>query len=226
MHLSQYNTIIFDWDGTLMDSVPKIVACAQATARELGVQSPSEMEVRNVIGLSLSVALERWFGVSDITTREEITAIYRHYYLTADQTPSPLFAQSENVLNELKAQGYTLAVATGKQRAGLDRVWQETGTQHFFTTSRCADETESKPHPAMIQEITTELGKTAQEVIMIGDSAIDMEMANRAGVDAVGVNYGAHPTEVLEAKSPRAVISCISELPEVLRQLQARTPVL
>ncbi|PTB84635.1 HAD family hydrolase, partial [Pseudidiomarina aestuarii] len=137
--------IIFDWDGTVMDSVGRIVSSMQLTARDLDLPIPTALAVRDIIGISLMPAIDRLFGTLSESQLERFFAVYRHYYIDADQTPSPVFPDAETVLQQLHTQGFQLAVATGKARHGLERVWAETGLDVWFHYSRCADEAESKP---------------------------------------------------------------------------------
>ncbi|RUO44045.1 HAD family hydrolase [Aliidiomarina taiwanensis] len=198
--------IIFDWDGTLMDSVPRIVSCMQKTARAAKLTPPSPAAVHDVIGLSLPVALAQLFPEQRTETEQErLTSLYRYYYVEEDTTPTPLFDGVEHMLSDLKQRGARLAVATGKARRGLDRVWQETNTGHFFSSSYCACEAESKPHPEMLQRILAEQQETPENSVMIGDSKFDLRMAAAAQIASVGVTYGVHGREVLAAESPRYI---------------------
>ncbi|RUO22335.1 HAD family hydrolase [Aliidiomarina iranensis] len=217
---SRYPLIVFDWDGTLMDSVPKIVSCMQQMAVAANLPVPAESAVRDIIGLSLWVALERLFDCSEKTEQEALIAIYREYYLHKDKTPSPLFPDAYEVLSELNGSGLKLAVATGKARQGLNRAWRETNTGHFFQTSRCADEANSKPHPQMLNEILSETGVNAQQAIMIGDSRYDLRMAKAANMSSLGVTWGVHDHNTLSAESPLAVLTDITELPSLLRKFE------
>ena len=153
---------IFDWDGTLMDSVGRIVACVQGAARYCELAVPAPAQIRQIIGLSLDVAMSRLFPLSSGCAFDErqIAALidrYRHHYLH-DATPSPLFAGAGELLHDWRSRGLQLAVATGKSRRGLDRVLDETGLRPLFVTSRGADEARSKPDPLMLEQILDELG--------------------------------------------------------------------
>lgn len=213
--------VIFDWDGTLMDSVPRIVSCMQKMAAAAGLAVPSESAVKDIIGLSLWVALERLFDCYDEQEQQQLIAIYREFYVHTDQTPSPLFPGVEEVLVDLQQQNILMGVATGKARVGLERAWQETNTAQFFHVSRCADEAKSKPAPQMLEEILQHTGVNAASAIMIGDSCFDLQMANHAGMPAAGVTWGVHDEERLRIEKPRFILNDIRELPERLRQLHA-----
>lgn len=205
--------LVFDWDGTLMDSEARIVNCLQAAIRDTRAPPREIMALRNVIGLALEEAIQMLYPRADQYFVEAFAEAYRAYFLEIDQTPSDLFEGAWNVLAELKKQGYLLAVATGKARAGLERVFRTTRACELFHTSRCADETSSKPHPLMLQEITSELGVAAAETLMIGDTEYDMQMSHKAGTHALAVSYGVHDLPRLLQHDPLGYIDNIMELP-------------
>ncbi|WKE67397.1 HAD-IA family hydrolase [Gallaecimonas kandeliae] len=208
--------VIFDWDGTLMDSVGRIVSSMQATARALALPVPTEQQVRDIIGLSLMPAFDALFPGLDEAGRDAVLAVYRDQYVELDPTPTPLFPGVEAMLATLKTSGRQLAVATGKARAGLTRVFAETGLEPFFITSRSADEAHSKPHPDMLEQILSETGVAAHQALMIGDSELDMKMARAAGVRALGVGFGVHDETRLKAAGAEAVLGDWPSLAEVL----------
>ncbi|WP_110456147.1 HAD-IA family hydrolase [Shewanella algidipiscicola] len=210
--MKRYELVIFDWDGTLMDSVGKIVACMQQTAKELNLLVPTETAVRDIIGLSMDEALNVLYPSASHQTRQNMINVYREQYLQLNQTPSPVFDGAEELLLSLKASGHQLAVATGKARAGLNRVLHETGFTQHFVASRCADEAHSKPHPQMLQQLLQQLTVAPEKAVMIGDSIHDLNMARNAGMDAIGVSYGAHSAERLSAALPVAVVSSTPDL--------------
>ncbi|QYK14438.1 HAD-IA family hydrolase [Shewanella rhizosphaerae] len=203
--MKRYDLVIFDWDGTLMDSVSKIVACMQQTARELSMMVPSEQAIRDIIGLSMNEALNVLHPSACEQTRQNMVSVYRQQYLQLNQTPSPVFDGAEQLLLSLKASGHQLAVATGKARAGLDRVLNETGFHQHFVASRCADEAKSKPHPQMLHELLSLLDVAPEKAVMIGDSVHDLNMASNAGIDGIGVSYGAHSALKLREANPVAI---------------------
>lgn len=211
-----YPFIIFDWDGTVMDSVARIVSSMQNTARDLDLSIPTDLAVRDIIGISLMPAIERLFGVLSTAQLEQFFRVYRHYYITADPTPSPLFPYAQHALEQLREEGYCLAVATGKARHGLERVWEDTGIGSLFSYSRCADEAESKPHPKMLQDLLQASGYTAQQTLMVGDSIHDLTMAANAGIGAVGVTFGAHSRARLSEAPALHVVDSWPELFETL----------
>ncbi|GIU27019.1 HAD-IA family hydrolase [Shewanella schlegeliana] len=214
--MKPYELVIFDWDGTLMDSISKIVTCMQQMAQSLSIATPSELAIRDVIGLSMEEALKTLYPTLPSVDFEPMINSYKEHYLTLNTTPSPLFDGSEELLSQLSANRYRLAVATGKGRNGLNRVLTETGLGHHFESSRCADESKSKPNPDMIHELLDELKVKPHRAIMVGDSLHDLNMANNAGIDAVGVSYGAHSESKLLLAQPKAIIHRPIELLSVL----------
>lgn len=210
--MKQYELVIFDWDGTLMDSVGKIVSCMQESALTLNMSMPTEQAVRDIIGLSMDEALGVLHPAASAELVAEMKQVYRQQYLELNQTPSPLFEGVEDLLTTLNGRGYKLAVATGKARAGLDRVLSATELGGYFVASRCADEAASKPSPEMILQLLNELDVSPDKAVMIGDSILDLKMANNAGIDAIGVDYGAHDKEKLRQAKPKAVIGSPMEL--------------
>ncbi|WP_421299704.1 HAD-IA family hydrolase [Aeromonas veronii] len=213
---------IFDWDGTLMDSVGRIVACVQGAARDCELAVPAPAQIRQIIGLSLNVAMSRLFPLcSDsgtaIDERQIVMLIdrYRHHYLH-DTTPSPLFAGAGELLHDWQSQGLQLAVATGKSRRGLDRVLDETGLRPLFVTSRGADEARSKPDPLMLEQILAELGLSPRQAVMIGDSVHDMAMAEAIAMPRIGVTWGVDSSEALSRYEPVAVVDSMMALRTLL----------
>lgn len=211
-----YPLVIFDWDGTLMDSVPRIVSSVQTLAVECLLPVPSVAAIHDIIGLSLPVALERLFGLRSQTKVQDVVNLYRDIYVIREQTPTPMFAGAVDLLNQLHEAGVTLAVATGKARPGLERAWAESQTKSLFKVARCAQEVASKPNPQMIEEILEATQTPATHALMVGDSVHDMEMARNAGVAAVGVTYGVHSAERLKAAQPRYIVDSLSQLQTLL----------
>jgi phosphoglycolate phosphatase len=208
-----FRLLVFDWDGTLMDSAARIVACMQAAARDRGRVVPSDSAVRNIIGLGLDEAVHALFP--DARDRGEVRTLaerYRHHFLGADTTPSELFPGAARGLRRLEQKGYLLAVATGKGRRGLDSALQATGLAALFHATRCADETFSKPHPAMLLELMSELGAAPHETLMIGDTEYDLAMAANAGTPALAVSYGAHEPERLLRHGPLGCVDSVAEI--------------
>jgi phosphoglycolate phosphatase len=208
----QFDLIVFDWDGTLMDSEAKIVRCMQAAAEDVGIPDPGTAAIRDIIGLGLSEAIQVLFPDISGPPRTEFVVRYRQHFLELDATDTPLFPGVRQGLAQLTEQSYLLAVATGKARRGLNRVLDDTGLHHLFTSSRCADETLSKPHPQMIEEILQETGVDAARTLMVGDTVYDMQMARTANVAGLAVSYGVHARERL---LDCGALACLDSFPEV-----------
>lgn len=209
--------IIFDWDGTLMDSAARIVNCMIESFTEQGLEPPPAEQIRVQIGLGLEEAMRALRPGIDHEQLDQLMAGYRRRFLGDDNpTPTPLFEQAAAVVRRLHQRGLLLAVATGKSRRGLDRALGESGLGVYFQTTRCADETFSKPHPQMLLDILDELGLQAEAALMIGDTEFDLQMAHNAGMPALGVSYGVHDAERLLACQPLGLIHAIGELPDWL----------
>lgn len=196
-----YELIVFDWDGTLMDSAGMIVHCVQAAARDIGVTAPSEERARHIIGLGLVDALRHALPDLPEDHYGELAERYRHHYLSRDHELA-LFAGADALVRRLAGSGILLGVATGKSRRGLDRALEHSGLGACFHATRCADECHSKPHPQMLEELMEEFAVSPAATLMIGDTTHDLLMAQNAGVAAVAVSYGAHRRDVLEAVAP------------------------
>ena len=192
-----YQLVIFDWDGTIMDSAHKIANCIKASAREVGVDEPTDEAAKSIIGLGLTEAMTVLFPALSTDKVAQIVEAYRYQFVTADATQQVLFAGVEQGLQTLSDTGALLAVATGKSRAGLDRVFAELDINRHFVASRCADETRSKPHPQMLHELLEFTALEPQQCIMVGDTTYDMDMAANAGMHALGVGYGVHSEQQL-----------------------------
>jgi len=212
----KYRLIVFDWDGTIIDSASSIAECIRDSARDLGLPVPTTERASHVIGLGLHDSLR--LAVPELQAQQypEFVAAYRKHFLAREDTMG-LFAGMEDLLKELKGQ-HLLAIATGKSRRGLDRALAATGIGPLFRASRCADETNPKPHPAMLLELMDELSLSRDQTLMIGDTSHDLEMARAAKVDSVAVTYGAHPEEGLRACTPTACVSTVRELKAWLTQ--------
>ena len=210
--MSVVKLVIFDWDGTVMDSVGKIVNCVQGAARRLNVAVPDYHDAKQIIGLSLELAFARLFPQADKPTLVLLCEAYKDIYLHHDNTATPLFTGAVELFHSLQQQGYLLAVATGKARQGLNRMLAETSTERFFTTSRCADEAMSKPHPDMLKQILTELALAPEQALMVGDTVHDLAMAHAIAMPRVGITHGVHGTEDFAPFAPKAVIHSLPEL--------------
>jgi phosphoglycolate phosphatase len=213
-----YELIVFDWDGTLMDSEATIVQCLQKAAEDLGHEVPDVEKARDVIGLGLHQAVARLFPKADESRVDALANRYRHHFLSEDRPPSPLFPGAEALLQELASGDYLLAVATGKSRRGLDMELEHSGLGRFFHYTRCADETFSKPHPQMLLDVMDYLGADGGRTLVVGDTEYDMQMAANAGSHAVGVSYGVHHPERLHREGALAVFDRLGEIPDWLLQ--------
>lgn len=214
--MQHYKLVIFDWDGTLMDSVGRIVSSMQSAAQAVGLIIPSNNEVKEIIGLSLPVALQELFLTISEEQIEAMLIQYKYQYLEGDNTPTALFEDAVELLTQLRQENKLLAVATGKGREGLNRVLNVSETNHLFHTTRCAGEMRSKPDPQMLDSILTELDIAPHEALMVGDTSHDLKMAQNAGIDSVGVTFGVHDKQVLQQYKPKAVVDSLSELHQLL----------
>jgi phosphoglycolate phosphatase len=206
-----YDLIVFDWDGTVMDSTAVIAGSIQAACRDLDLPVPSDETARHVIGMGLRDALQYAVpGVSE-DMYEQLTARYRRHFLAHDAS-IPLYDGARETIAELHGTGVSLAVATGKSRNGLDRALSSSQMTSFFHASRTADETFSKPHPAMLLELMEELDIKPERTLMVGDTTHDLKMAANAGVDALAMTHGAHPEEHLSMLKTVAMLGNFSEL--------------
>lgn len=210
MSRARYDLIVFDWDGTLMDSAGKIARCFASALADVGVDSPGEAAIRNIIGLGLAEAVSALLPGHGETTRAAVVERYREHFLHLDPGESELFPGVVTGLERLNQQGFLLAVATGKSRRGLERVLGATTLQPLFAATRCADETFSKPHPQMLHDILERTGTEANRALMVGDTVYDLEMARNARVDSLGVSYGVHDCARLLELGPRAVVDSFS----------------
>jgi phosphoglycolate phosphatase len=215
--MKRYELIVFDWDGTLMDSAAMIVDSVQSAARDLGLEPPTEQRARHIIGLGLGDALRHVLPDLPEDHYPELVERYRHHYLSRDHQ-LVLFAGADALIRQLAEDGFRLGVATGKSRAGLDRALAHTGLGDLFHSSRCADECHSKPHPQMIEELMDELAVAPAQTLMIGDTTHDLLMAHNAGVDAVAVSYGAHSADVLATAVSLYCADSIADLTAWLKQ--------
>lgn len=211
----RYPLIVFDWDGTIIDSHSAIVACMQEASRELGLAIPERERASHVIGLSLHEIFRIVAPDLPAVRYPEYVAAYRRHFLAREEAMQ-LFPGMGELLAQL-SKAHLLGIATGKSRKGLDRALAAAGIGDLFAASRCADETNPKPHPAMLLELMEELQVSAEGVLMIGDTSHDMQMARAAGVDAVAVAYGAHPEQGLRACGPLGCFPDVAQLREWLK---------
>lgn len=207
----RFRFVVFDWDGTLVDSTGLIVAAIQAACRDIGEPVPDVETARYVIGLGLADTLRRIVPELDPSRHRELAIAYRHHYLARDPE-IPLFAGARELLDDLDSAGFLLGVATGKSRAGLERALDQHRLAHRFVATRCADEGPPKPDPDMLLHLMRRVGAGAGETLMVGDTTHDLELARNAGVAAIAVSYGAHAPEGLAERRPLALVHSVDEL--------------
>ena len=215
--------VVFDWDGTLMDSEARIVTAMQRAFAAEGAMAPGAAAVREIIGLDLGVAVSQ---LNQLLPPARIVAIvqgYRQLYAELHAIPSPLFDGAKTTLAQLTGAGYLLAIATGKSRRGLDRALEESGVGDYFATTRCGEEAAPKPDPAMLRDILSDLDTRPQQTLMVGDTEFDLLMAAAARTHAAAATYGAHGRERLIGLKPAIVIDALAELPAAVARLNDTT---
>lgn len=213
----RFDLIVFDWDGTLLDSAGAIVRAIQASCIDLDLPVPPDARARHVIGLGLQDALSHAVPELPVEDYPRMVERYRHHYLSRDHELT-LFAGAAELVQWLAGAGWSLAVATGKSRKGLDRALAHSGLGAHFQATRCADECFSKPHPAMLEELMETLMVEPDRTLMIGDTTHDLQMAVNAGVHAVGVGYGAHPPDQLSTVNSLACVDTVEALHRWLKE--------
>ena len=218
--MKPFPLLIFDWDGTLVDSIDRIVNSLQFASKSTVDIDVSETQAKNVIGLGLIEAVEKLHpelnSPQHAIELNRIADAYRQHYLHENTVPAPLFSGVENLLNNLRDDGYTLAISTGKSRAGLQQSIGEHQLAKYFATTRCAGENKSKPDPEMLHEILDELNFSAEQTLMIGDSEHDLKMASNANMKSIGVTHGVHDAKTLEKHNPLICLNDITELSDYL----------
>ena len=214
--MNQFPLLVFDWDGTLVDSIERIVTSLQFASQQVIDVLPDDTQARNVIGLGLIEAIEKLHPQLDsVQHAQQLNAMadaYRQHYLYENNVPAPLFDGVNELLDKLKAADYTLAISTGKSRAGLQQSIDEHKLADYFSSTRCADENKSKPHPEMLHQIIDELGFSAAQTLMIGDSEHDLKMADNANMKSIGVTHGVHDAATLCKHKPLTCLSNITDL--------------
>jgi phosphoglycolate phosphatase len=213
----QYDLVVFDWDGTLLDSTGAIVKAIQAASREIGVAPPSDEKARYVIGMGLRDALQYAVPDLDESRYDDLVNAYRRHYLSGDHELC-LFEGVEPLLKSLQAEHRWLAVATGKSRVGLDRALGHSGLGGYFDITRTADETRSKPDPQMLLEIMDHFAVAPERTLMIGDTTHDLQMALNAGAHGLAITHGAHELESLLRCQPVGVVDSIPDLSDWMKK--------
>lgn len=214
--MHNYKLVIFDWDGTLMDSVSRIVSSMQTSAEKLGLPKPSSEQAQQIIGLSLLEGIHTLFPNITSAHADRLILAYKNEFKYQNETPMPMFDNAIKLLSNLKADKKLLAIATGKARDGLTHVLEVSNTADLFHTTVCGDEHSSKPSPDMLYHLLKHFDVEVNDAVMIGDSCFDLEMALNAGIDSIGVTYGVHDAKTLSKYKPKAIVDNIAELEQLL----------
>lgn len=212
--------VLFDCDGTLVDSAGFIHACMARTFVEDGLDAPELEQTKSIIGLSLPIAIERLLNGDSDGRTGRLTAAYKENFVqlrSEDAFHEPLFDGIAELIQRLSQQDEILTgVVTGKSRRGLKLVLEKHGLASHFHCQRTADDCPSKPHPAMVTECCGEIGVDPSVTVVIGDTHFDVEMAISAGADAIGVNWGYHAPDVLLQAGARQVLQKPADLLDYL----------
>ena len=211
--------VVFDCDGTLVDSQHMIVAAMGAGFAAEGIEAPGAEAVRRIVGLSLPHAMAALRPEGDEAEWTALADAYRRAFFELRSQPEhhePMYPGAAEAIEALDAAGYLLGVATGKSQRGLRAVLERVGLIDRFATLKTADDAPSKPHPAMLEQAMAEAGAGAAETVLVGDTTFDIEMAVNAHAHAIGVSWGYHPPEELMAAGARCVVASFAELvPEI-----------
>jgi len=212
--------VIFDVDGTLVDSQGDILGAMTRAFEGVALTVPSRKEILGIVGLSLDVAMERLVPDAPKTTRDDMVEGYKNAYIAmraevgAAQS-SPLYPGALEVLAHLNAiPDVLLGIATGKSRRGLDKLLEAHDLGHLFVTQQVADHHPSKPHPSMVLQAMSDVGVASKDTVMVGDTSFDMQMAASAGVHGIGVSWGYHPMSALTDAAH--ILDDFAALPETL----------
>ncbi len=226
MPVHAYRLIVFDYDGTLVDSQYNIIAAMGEAFTACGLPQPPPAEVRRVVGLSLEAALEELLGEEAQSALPKVAQTYRDTFLAMrlqSEFEEPLFADVRETLVSLNRPDVRLGIATGKAMRGLQASLDRHRLSGLFVTLQTADRHPSKPHPAMLRQAMAEAGAEPQETVLVGDTSFDMAMARSANVAAVGVSYGYHGEDELRRAGAVAIIDAMRELPATLAALAPRS---
>jgi phosphoglycolate phosphatase len=212
----RFELVVFDWDGTLVDSTAVIVASLQAACADVGLPVPSDERSQHIIGLGLYDAMAHVLPGVSRDVYPQVVERYG-YHFRARELQTSMFAGAEQMLRELRGAGHQLAIATGKSRRGLERALEKTGLAPVFHATRCGEESATKPAPGMLLDLMRMLDTVPAKTVMIGDTTHDLQMAASAGVESVAVAYGAHPRNQLLALQPLACVDKPQDLWQWLR---------
>lgn len=215
--------LIFDWDGTLINSIDKIVNSMQKSIEDTGLEGRTRNQIEDIIGLGMNEASAQLYPKASDDERADLIERYAAHFIHADRVPCSFFDGSLKLIDQARSNGHQTAVATGKSRRGLTRVLASTGLAGLFDSTRCADETASKPDPLMLNELLEELNCQPADAVMIGDTEFDLEMAQRAGLRSIGVAFGVHSRERLQRWDPIFVAESHNEISEWLDSQPAAT---
>ena len=217
MPQKNYKLLIFDWDGTLVDSIERIATSLQAASHQICQASISNSEARNVIGLGLQEAIQQLHPELESNRISQIAQAYKHHYINENTIDENPFEGSAQLLRELRQKGYFLAIATGKSRIGFDLSANKFAMKGYFHNTQCSSENQSKPHPQMILKILDALDITVEDSVMIGDSKHDLKMAQNAGMDSIAVTHGVHSAAELSGFNPLVCLDRITDLQHFLQ---------
>ena len=213
--MKQYDLIVFDWDGTLMDSTQHIINCMQLGIEQLSLTPLSDRTVSNIIGLGLNEAVTTLYPDLKAATRQQLGLHYQQNWLNSP-FEAPLFDNATHLIKYLHQQDYFLGVATGKGRQGLDKVLESSQLGPLFHATLCVDECHSKPHPEMVEQLMDTLGVTPDKTLMIGDTSHDLNMAHNAGAHSLAVTHGAHDLAALQACKPKYIAENLHQVQQWL----------
>lgn len=217
-----FKLILFDFDGTLVDSQANIHRCMAKAFELQGLTPPPLSAVRRIVGLSLELAIEDLLEEAEAQHVDALAGHYRDAFFALRNAPDyqeELFPGAREALEVLDHPDVCLGIATGKNLRGLRVALERHGLQDRFVTLQTPDHSPSKPHPGMVQRALSEIGCDPREAVLIGDTSYDIEMACNAGISSVGVGWGYHPPEELRAAGARAVVDTFEALPETLAGL-------
>lgn len=215
MNKLKYDLVVFDWDGTVMDTTATITAGFRHAASVMGLPVPTEEAARSVIGLDWASAIAKILPTCPVEDYERFREIYWKWYVPHEKEVV-LFPGMRELIGTLGKLGVRRAIATGKSREGLNRVFALTGLESEFDSTQTATECLAKPNADMLEKIEIELGIPASRTLMIGDTTHDVHMAHRYGCDVAAMTYGASPLSDLEASEPTYICRSVRELADIL----------
>lgn len=210
-----FKLIVFDWDGTLVDSVPTIIRCKRFLAKKYNVPAPSDQQVHDVLGLNFAVAMQRSFPDLDENQLKEIGEEY-HALMQHPDYHSKLFSDVRPMLQTLKEKNLKLAIATSKVRGEFSSEMDEAGIAKMFDLIVCGGEHGDKPDPEKLEYIMQYFNLNRDQTLMVGDTKTDMQFAHNAGVSAVGVTFGAHHRNILQQENPAWIVDSWADLMALL----------